>query len=307
MKTRKIRVSLFDILNATVLLVFALATIYPFLDVLQISLSTPSTVSPAVRFNLIKWIPKANPMIYWYILRTNIVQLGYLNTLIQVSLSTFFALLVNTLAAYPLSKKRLLGRGPIMVYITVTMFFSGGLIPSYLIIQSLGMYNTLWAIILPSAFSVWNMIMMRTFFQNIPIELEEAAQVEGANDLYVLLKIYVPLSKALYATMTLFFVVGFWNNWFNALIYLQNQKMWPIQLLLKQLLSQNNDIASMVALNYLQGQTNIAGETWYGFDTKVQVIFRAALMVVVILPLLVIYPFAQKYFVKGVMIGSIKG
>jgi putative aldouronate transport system permease protein len=291
----------FDVFNYILLMLLAIATVFPFLDVVQVSLSHPSRVLPIARYNLVEWVRSASFEMYGYVYNMRLIRLGYMNSIIQTILSTLFALAVCSLAAYPLSKKRLKGRGIVTIYIAITMFFSGGMIPSYLLIQSLGLLNSLWALIIPSAFSAWNMIMMRTFFQHIPDEMEEAAQIEGANDLYVLFRVYIPLSKALYATMTLFFVVGFWNSWFSALIYLNNPNLFPLQLILRNILVGNiaETINTQFGGGYFRGHVVISEE--------VREIFRSTVMVVGILPLVIMYPFVQKHFVKGVMIGSIKG
>lgn len=291
----------FDVVNYMLLLVFAIATIFPFFDLVQVSLSHPARVLPAARYDLLQWVKSASAEMYIFAFKMSMIRLGYINSIIQTTLATLASLTINSLAAYPLSKKRLRGRSGVTIYIAITMFFSGGMIPSYLLIQSLGWINTIWALIIPGAFSAWNMIMMRTFFQHIPDEMEEAAQIEGANDLFVLIKIYMPLSKALYATMTLFFVVGFWNSWFSALIYLNNPNLYPLQLALRNLLGGN-------VIEIMNAQLH--GGEFRGHPLNsalVQEIFKSAVMVIGILPLVVLYPFAQKYFVKGVMIGSIKG
>lgn len=299
---------MFDGTNIVLLCLFSLATLYPFWDVVQTSLSDPNYLTPERKLDLINWTRHATFEMHYRIWSLELIKTGFLNSVLQTGGATLFALAFNTLAAYPLAKKRLLGRNVFTIYFAVTMFFSGGMIPSYLLIRELGLYNTLWAIIIPSAFSVWHMIMMRTFFQNIPDELEEAAQMEGSNDLFILIKIYMPLSKAMYATMTLFFVVEFWNSWFSALIYLQDRNLFPLQLVLRNLVfggtgERTAGISPITPLLQHFGLYRDHPIT----SANVEAIFKSTVMVVVTLPLVIIYPFVQKYFVKGVMVGSIKG
>lgn len=304
----------FDFFNIMFLILFSLATLYPFWDVLQTSLSDPNMLTPARKADIFTWIQSASVDMYFHVWKMDPIRSGFYNSIIQTLATTVFALAFNTFAAYPLAKKRLYGRNYFTIYFAITIFFSGGLIPSYLLIRGIGLYDSLWAIIIPSAFSVWHMIMMRTFFQNIPDELEEAAQMEGANDLFILIKVYMPLSKALYATMALFFVVEFWNSWFPALIYLQDRNLHPLQLVLRNLLFDPNSASSegisaitplLMTLVSDEGAGLYKGATFR--SVSVEVIFKATIMIIATLPLIIIYPFVQKYFIKGVMVGSIKG
>ena len=206
----------FDVLNATLLGVFALLTVYPFVEILQISLSHPAQVEPEYRYALAAWAKTASFDIYGFILGWSRTLRGFGYSIYYTATGICAALVLNTLAAYPLSKRRLRFKGPVVVYIALTMFFSGGLIPTYLLVLNLGLVNTVWAIVLPTAFSAWHMIMMRTFFQQIPNEMEESAQIDGANDLVILVRIYLPLCSALFATMTVYFFIMNWNAWFAA-------------------------------------------------------------------------------------------
>lgn len=302
---------IFDIVNLILLMLFSLVTLYPFWDIVQTSLSDPNWLTPERKLDYFNWVQTASFEMYGHVWRMDPIRTGFYNSVFQTLTATLMALAFNTFAAYPLSKRRLLGRNYFTIYFAVTLFFGGGLIPTYILIRGLGLYDTLWAIIIPSAFSVWHMIMMRTFFQNVPDELEEAAQMEGANDLFILIKVYMPLSKALYATMALFFVVEFWNSWFPALIYLANKELHPLQLVLRNLLFDVNasdtseGISAIIPLLMSLPQGNYKDATIR--SASVGTIFKSTIMIMVTLPLIIIYPFVQKYFVKGVMVGSIKG
>jgi putative aldouronate transport system permease protein len=203
-------------------------------------------------------------------------------------------LLLTALCAYPLSKKRLLFRPFFMTLIIFTMFFNGGLIPRYLLVQSLGMIDTIWAIIIPAAIRTWYMIIMRTFFQSLPDSLEESAYIDGANDFQIFIKIYLPLSKAIVATLTVFYSVEQWNNFFPALIYLNSESKFPLQIILR----------NMVVVGNMSEQM---GEIGQGSDyIAVEKTIKYAVIMVSTLPIMLVYPFLQRYFVKGVMVGSLK-
>lgn len=199
-------------------------------------------------------------------------------------------------AAYPLSRRHLKGKGFIMAFMVFTMFFSGGLIPTYLLIRDLGMINTFWVMIIPNAVAVWNIIIMRTFFQSIPYELEESAMIDGAGNFRILWSIVLPLSLPVMAVMVLFYAVGHWNSYFQALIYLQDQDKFPLQLILRQILIQGqaDDMIKATSESFLAQKLSVEG-------------LKYAVLIVANLPMLMLYPFLQRYFVKGVMIGSLKG
>jgi putative aldouronate transport system permease protein len=220
--------------------------------------------------------------------------LGYKNTLVYTVLGTLISLFMTSIFAYALSKKRLVGRKFFMSFAMFTMFFGGGLIPNYLLIRNLGMRNTIWAMIIPGAISTWNLIIMKSFFEGMPAELEEAASVDGMSTYGILIKIVLPLSKAILATMTLFYAVGNWNAWFGAFLYMDKKETFPVTLYLRNIISGAQ-------------QTNSAG----GIDTEkltqLAATIKSATIVLTVLPILCVYPFIQKYFVTGVMIGSVKG
>jgi len=207
-------------------------------------------------------------------------------------IGTALNLTLTTFAAYALSRKAFLLKKAIMMGIVFTMFFSGGLIPSYLIVKGLGLYNSRFALILPGAMSAWNMIIMRTSFMGLPDSLEESAKIDGAHDFTILFRIVLPLSKAVVAVMILFYAVGHWNAWFNAMIYLKDRGKYPLQLILREILVMNST------------EVMLSGDN---FGSSMDIIIRYASIIVASVPILCVYPFLQKYFVKGVMIGAVKG
>ncbi len=227
-------------------------------------------------------------------LNPNILQ-GYKNTIIVLISSVAVSMFLTCLAAYVLSRKNVLFNGVITFIIMFTMFFSGGMIPTYLLVNNLGLTNTYWALILPTAISTYNMIIMRTGFAAIPESLEESAKIDGANHFTILFKIVIPLAKPTMAVIVLYYAVACWNSWFNAMIYLQKRRdLQPLQLILRGILIEN-DTSNMQDGNVGQDTESIAESIKY------------AVIVVATLPILAIYPFLQKYFIKGIMIGAVKG
>nr|WP_054023856.1 carbohydrate ABC transporter permease [Bacillus sp. FJAT-28004] len=222
---------------------------------------------------------------------------GYINSIVYTLIGTFINLAVTIPCAYALSRKGLAGKAPIMMLFAFTMFFSGGLIPTYLLISKLGMLDTIWAITLPVAASVWNIIITRTYFQsNIPDELLEASVMDGCSDFRFFFSIALPLSKVIIAVMALFYGIGHWNSFFEPLLYLSSTEKFPLQVILRNLLIMNETGSRMVIDPMsLAAKQRIAEQLKYG------------VIVVSCLPLLIVYPFVQKYFTQGVMIGSIKG
>jgi putative aldouronate transport system permease protein len=222
------------------------------------------------------------------------------NTVLLTVVGTAFCMLSTVLSAYSLSKKRLRGRGFVMGLIVFTMMFSGGLIPNFLLIRNLHLMDSYWALWLSGLQSTYNMIVLRTFFQGIPESLEEAAMIDGAGDPYILFRIVLPLSGAALATITLFYAVGWWNAYFNPMMYISSTIKFPLMVKLKAML----DAAQMLTI---QAQTGMGGggaaeQTMVAAET-----FKAATILISVLPIMCVYPFLQKYFVKGVMIGSVKG
>lgn len=222
---------------------------------------------------------------------------GYLNSFYYALAGTAINIVMTILAAYPLSRKNLWGKGPIMFLFTFTMLFSGGIIPNYLLVKNLGMINTRWALLIPNAIMVYNMIIARTFFQNtIPDDLLEASRIDGCSDFRFLVQVVLPLSQAIIAVLVLYYAVFHWNSFFQAFIYLSNRELFPLQIVLRDILIMNSIDADMI----VDEELLIAKQ---GLED----LLKYSLIIVASLPIWCVYPFAQKYFIKGVMIGSIKG
>ena len=231
---------------------------------------------------------------YQYIWEQKTIFIGLWNSLKVTLLGTLWCMVITVLFAYPLSKPHLRGKNVILNLVIVTMLFSGGMIPSYLLIKSLHMLNTHWALIIPAAFSAFNMIIVKKFFSELPMELEEAAYMDGANDWTVFCRICLPLSKPVLASIGLFYGVDFWNNYFNAMIYLNDKDKYTVQVILRQIMT----LAQALQTDQVDFGTEILPP-----DKAV----RMACTVVATIPILIIYPFLQKYFAQGVMVGSVKG
>lgn len=284
----------FDLVNAALIALLLLVIVYPLWFVVIASVSNPAQVIGGQ----VILLPKGFSLeAYRMVFRDSMVMTGYRNTLIYTVTGTIINVVMTVLAAYPLSRRDWVGRGFFMGLLMFTMFFSGGIIPTYLMMNQLGMINTIWAMILPGAVSVYNTIIMRTFFINsIPGELQEAAQVDGCSNTRLLLQIVLPLSKQILAVMVLFYGVAHWNAFFNALIYLTESKRYPLQLVLRSILIQNTASQDMLGDLDTMGSRVMMAET-----------IKYALIIVSTLPMMILYPFLQKFFEKGVMVGAIKG
>ena len=233
---------------------------------------------------------------YQAVFRTNDVLIGYRNSLFYMVVGTIINLFMTLIAAYPLSRDDLPGQGIIMKLFTFTMIFSGGMIPNYLLMKDLHLLNTPWVMIIPGAISVYNMIITRTFIRsNIPKEMLEAAQIDGCSDIQYFLKMVLPLSGAVIAVITLYYAIGHWNAYFNAFMYLNDKELYPLQIFLKNILVSNQVEADMIVDEQVQAVEGIAE------------VLKYSLIVVAVVPVMIIYPFVQKHFVKGVMIGAVKG
>lgn len=234
---------------------------------------------------------------YKAIFKTGEVIVGYRNTILYTLVGTTLNVMLTLIAAYPLSRRDLPYRRPISFIFTFTMFFSGGMVPTYMLVSNLGLLNTPYAMILPGALSVYNMIICRSFIENsIPHEIYEAASIDGCSDFGYFTKILIPLSGPVIAVITLYYAVAHWNSYFNAFLYLTDDKLYPLQLVLRNILLANQMDAAMVTdMEQMESKQGLAD------------LIKYALIVVSSLPVLIIYPFIQKYFVKGVMIGSVKG
>ena len=293
----KIRVSMadrvFDILNYVILTLCLLIVAYPLYFIVIASVSYPTAVYTG---KVILWPSRFTLEGYQRILDYESFFTGYRNTVIYTVVGTAINVLITIPGAYALSRKDLVGRNIIMMGVTFTMIFSGGLIPTYLLVISLNLYNTMWALILPVAVSAWNLIVARTFFQEtIPDELLEAATLDGAGNTQFFLRVVLPLSKSIIAVMILFYAVNHWNSYFNALIYLKSADKYPLQLVLRNILFENS-LGDMV-----EDASTLALQQRLGDLIKYGIIIASSL------PLLILYPFLQRFFIQGVMIGAVKG
>jgi putative aldouronate transport system permease protein len=283
----------FDWFNYALMLALAVVFIYPFLNILAVSFSSVSAISSGrvtifpIGFNL-----KGYEMVFGY----PTIWRSYLNTIAYAAVYAVLSLTLTSMLAYTLSVKKFKLRGFLTIYLTITMFFSGGMVPTYLLIVNMKLINTLWAIVLPGCVTAWNCFVYRTFFQGLPESLRESAYIDGANDLVICFRIYIPLSKALLATFGLFAVVGIWNSYWDALLYLTKSQLQPIQMILRQVLFQNGGPGNAFNANDMLTQKLV-------HEKNVQM----ACIIATIAPILCAYPFVQKHFAKGVMIGSVKG
>lgn len=285
---------LFDAVNIFFLSIILLIIVYPLIYVFSASFSdAQQVVAGNVRLFPVDFTFES----YKAVFKNQNILRGFIITVFVTVVGTLFNLILTTLAAYPLSRRDLKGRNVIMFFVTFTMFFSGGIIPTYLIIQKLGLINNLLVLILPTAISTYNLIIMRTYFQTaIPYELQEAAFIDGCSNFKTLWRIILPLSGPILAVIALYYAVGHWNAYFNAMMYLTQRALYPLQLVLKEILVQNQ-LSAMLEMDTDSAlQQALLGET-----------IKYAVIVVSSLPMLVIYPFIQKFFIKGVMIGAIKG
>ena len=272
---------------------FVLAIIIPLVYVVAASFMDPNVLnSQGISFDFKKWTLDA----YRRVLENEIIWRGFFNSFFYSTAFTVISVFITLLAAYPMSKKDFVGRGFFNVIFIITMFFGGGLIPTFILINQLHLVNAIWAILIPGAFNVWNMILARTYYQSIPKELREASALDGASELQHFFKIMIPVCKPIIAVLALWSFVGMWNSYFDALIYLNDADLQPLQLVLRSILVQNTPQPGMIA--DIQSTAEMA---------KVAELLKYATIVVSSLPLLIMYPFFQKYFDQGIMVGSVKG
>lgn len=285
------RFSIFDTVNGLFLLALTLVVIIPFWYMLAVSLS-PVSESLGGRFYL---VPKEFLLeAYQYLFSTDRFIRSIGNSVYITVIGTIINILVSITLAYALSKKTLPGRKLLLLMMLFTMVFSGGMIPKYLLIKGLGLLNTYWALILPAATNAFTVLVMKSFFQGLPDSLDEAARIDGAGEVRILISIVIPLSMPIIATFSLFFMVSHWNEFFGAIIYLSDNAKWPIQVLLR--------------LMVVVGETKIGSESTLDFEmvSKVGDNVKMAAIIVAMLPIMIVYPFLQKHFAKGAMLGSIK-
>ncbi|MCR8633283.1 carbohydrate ABC transporter permease [Paenibacillus radicis (ex Xue et al. 2023)] len=283
---------LFDAFNYVFLSLFALATILPFIYVLAGSLTAPEEM---IMKKFVLFPTQFSLEGYRYIFSSNVILKSLCVTVFITIAGTLINLLFTCLMAYPLSRKDLDGRKPLMLMVIFSMLFSGGMIPTFLVVKTLGLLDSYWALLLPGAISAFNLIVLKNFFQQMPEGMEEAAKIDGCNDLRILWQIVIPLSLPAIATFSLFYAVGHWNSFFSAVLYINDNGMWPVQVWLRQIV--------------ILAQGGIGDST--AFDQNYIVppaqIIKMAVIVISTLPILCVYPFLQKHFAKGAMIGSVKG
>jgi len=282
----------FTVFNTVALVVVSLFMLYPFVTVLAQSFSSPGAIKAGlvsfwpVGLNLDTYRAMAQDTMFWS---------SYRNTLVYTLVGTTIAMVLTTTFAFVISKRHLRGRGVLIGIAVFTMFFNGGLVPNYVLISSLGLKNTMWAVVLPGAVSVFNLLVMKSFFENLPQELEEAAQIDGLGWFGIFGRIVLPLSKAVLATMVLFYSVAYWNDWFSAFLYLDKNELFPVTLFMRNLIAGASTTAS-------EGAAAV-GSTTQAVSANIQ----AVTMILILVPIVCVYPFVQRFFVSGVMLGSVKG
>ena len=272
---------------------FVAAIILPVIYIILASFIDPVTLqNSGLTFDFSKWTLTA----YERVMTNEQIWVGFRNALLYSVLFTALSVIVTLLAAYPMSRADFRGRGFFNVLFVITMFFGGGLIPTYLLISNLGMLDTIWAILLPGAFSVWNMIIARTYYMGIPADLQAAAEVDGANELTYFFQILLPVCTPIIATIAMWQFVGMWNSYFDAMIYLNSASKQPLQLVLRSILVQNQPEPGMVS--DMQSTAERA---------QLAELLKYATIIISSIPLMIMYPFFQKYFDNGIMAGAVKG
>jgi putative aldouronate transport system permease protein len=283
---------IFSVVNAVVLVLVMIVTLYPFANIIAQSFSSEGFITSG-QVNL---VPRGfNVETYKTVMGDDLFWTNYKNTVVYTVVATAIAMVLTTTFAYAISKKHLRGRGIFIGLAVFTMFFNGGLIPNYVLINSIGFTNTIWAIVIPNAISVFNLLVMKSFFENMPEELEEAAAIDGLSTYGTLLRIVLPLSKAVIATMVLFYAVSFWNSWFTAFLYLDDADLYPVTVYLRNLIAGATNAASVSGGAGADGLSQVAAN------------IQSVTMVLTVLPIVCLYPFIQKYFVSGIMLGAVKG
>ncbi|MBP1975769.1 carbohydrate ABC transporter permease [Cohnella thailandensis] len=287
----KPKFGVFDIVLYVLLFGIAASALYPFLYMIAVSLS--GTV-PVLKGEVFLWPKDFNLNTYKAVFEKPEIGRAYLNTILYTALGTTIALLITAAGAYALSKRDMLFRRGFMVMVTITLFFSGGMIPTFLVVRSYHLLDTIWAMVLPGAISTWNLIVMRTFFSGMPQEVEESGKIDGLNDIGIFFRLVLPLSKAILATIGLFYGVAIWNNFFSALLYLRDADLFPLQVIVRNMVLQGAGGAN--------GAANVGGDAMIVDES-----LKYATIIVTTVPILLVYPFLQKYFAKGALIGSVKG
>ena len=282
----------FTVFNTLFMCFLVIATLYPMWYILCSSLSEPEYIYSNT--NLIVWPMGWNISSYVRVITNPAIITGYMNTIFVVAVGTTCNIFMSILGGFVLSRRNFMIKRGLSLFIVFTMFFQGGLIPSYLVVQWVGLIDSRWALIVPGVISTFNMIIVRTNFAAFPLELEDASRVDGANELVLLARIMLPVCKPVIAVVTLFYATGHWNAWLSSVLYLRTRTLYPLQLILREILIANNVQAMSEGIDILD---NLA----------VMATIKYASIIVSTLPILCFYPFIQKYFVKGVMIGAVKG
>ena len=280
-------------LNRVIVTFLVVITIVPLIYVLVASFMDPATlINKGISFNPKDWTIQG----YQRVFADDSILRGFVNSLFYSFSFSLLTVFITMITAYPLSRPNLAWKKIIMTFFVITMFVGGGLIPTYLLVKNLGMLDSVWAIIIPGAINVWNIILARTYFSALPKELSEAATIDGANDLQILFKVMLPLAKPIMFVLFLYAFVGQWNSYFDAMIYIKDPDLQPLQLVLRNILIQNQPSQDMVGANTAMAEMKQIAE-----------LIKYATIVISSLPLIIMYPFFQKYFDKGVLVGSVKG
>lgn len=288
---RSIKGRLFNLFNYSFLLMFALICVLPFIHVIAASFAT---VEEVITKKFILFPTTFSLEAYRYIFSTDIVYRSLIVSILVTLVGTAVSMFLSSLMAYGLSRQELKGRRTLMFLVVFTMLFSGGMIPTFIVVKTLGLLDTYWSLILPVAINAFNLIILKNFFQNIPPSLEESAKMDGCNDLGIFFKIVLPLSLPAIATISLFYAVTYWNTYMTAILYLNDSVKWPIQVLLRQI---------VIVSSGMQGDMSDMGSSTPPPDQTI----KMAVIVVATIPVLLVYPFIQKHFNKGALLGSVKG
>ncbi|QSF46403.1 carbohydrate ABC transporter permease [Paenibacillus tianjinensis] len=293
---KKIKESAGDRIFLTVIYIIltlvVIAIIYPLIFIISSSISSPAAVTSGK-----VWLYPVDISFKGFsvLLKTPEITTGYLNSLFYTTAGTLISVTLTIMIAYPLSRRTFFGRNALMMVITFTMIFSGGLIPTYMVVKEMHLIDTRWALLIPNAIWVWQVIIARSFFQSsIPEELLEASEIDGCSDMRFIRSVVLPLSKPILAVLVLMYAVGQWNSYFDALIYLKSANLFPLQLVLRSIIIMNNSSGNMDAMAMVERQ-------------QLSELLKYSLIVVATLPVLIIYPFVQRYFVQGMLVGSVKG
>lgn len=284
-----------NIMIGVLAVIISIICIYPIYYVLILSVSSPQSV---LSMNVFFWPDGIHLDSYKVIVQNTDMWRAYGNTIFYVIITTVMMIFTCVMAAYPLTSNRLIGKKFMTIFLLIPMYFSGGLIPTFITMTKFGLYNNIWAVILPQAFSIWNIILTKTYFNSIPESLREAAKIDGANNFHIMLRIYMPIAKPIIAVICIYTIVNTWNSWFNAMVYLPDVRLQPLQLYLRRVLIEQTVVLANVTM---EEAAAMAAKQLANIQLKY------AMIIFTTLPIIFTYPFFQKHFVKGVMVGSLKG